>query len=175
VLRPDAAAQLDDEAEDRLIDPLVVRRRAQDVDVEVALGQVAPGHDPRARVNLAGEGLDSRPELGQAIVRHDDVELVRHPLGSDGVADRLPDLPEPSASRIVADHHGVQHLRRPRQGRGEPIVERLLAPGLHQDRRARVLDRAGDAAAGRGQLQGCGLDELEGLQPRELTAEPGGK
>ena len=92
VLGADAAAVGDGEAQDGVVDPVVVGRGADHVDVDVAVAEVA--EEVKTAVAAAWPPCTSPAKAASWPSGQRDVELVGHALVGDRLGDPLAELPE---------------------------------------------------------------------------------
>src|SRR5882757_11172573 len=96
VLGADRAAELGGEAEDGLVEGVVLGAGAEQVDVDVAVAEVAVEVELGA-VDRGDQLVGAALELGQGGGRHGDIEFVGYAAVADRLVDQLTTGPEPLA------------------------------------------------------------------------------
>ncbi len=128
MLGADAAAQFGHLRQDHLVDPLVVRRGAGHVDVDVAVPEVTeqPG------VGVGGHRGDPGGYLGHELRhrpdRHGHVELVGWSEGVDGEGVVLAIAPQGPTPGGIGGHGHVPHVGRG-DDRGGQLIGRIVVGG----------------------------------------------
>ena len=145
---------------------LVVGSGAEDVDVQVAVGDVAVDDRSSRRIDRANRLRGPFHQLGIARQRHRDVELVRHPLGIHRLGMALTQLPEPMPPGGVASRSPPR--RRPeRFERRCEVVGRIGLVRAHLDEqvhRAARRERRRDRRVAHDELEPVIGEQLERRQ-----------